>query len=199
MNKRKRLRADRALETRHALVAAARCLFAANGYHATGTHEIVAAAEVTRGALYHHFPRKEDLFLAVFNEVQQDLLRRASSPRADSGHGIQWASLRSNLSNFLRAATIPEVQRILMLDGPAVLGWAEWRRLEAQFGLGVIVAAVEDGMRAGIIRAQPAEPLAHLVLALIDEAALLVANSSEPGLAIGHAETALDTLLSKLI
>jgi hypothetical protein len=74
----------------------------------------------------------------------------------------------------------------------------EWRRLEAHYGLGVITAAVEDGLRAGLIRQQPAEPLAHLILSMIDEAALMVANAQNPVSAISQAQVALETLLSSL-
>lgn len=185
-------------ETRAALVAAARRLFAERGYHATGTHEIVAAAQVTRGALQHHFPRKEDLFLAVFNEVQQAMLDRAQAGDDAGQAGDGWTRLRANIGTFLRAATTPEVQRIILLDGPAVLGWAEWRRLEAHFGLGVITAAVEDGIRSGAIRMQAPVPLAHLILSIVDEAALLVANAGDPDIAIRQTHEAMETLLSSL-
>ena len=191
------VRTSQATATRTALIAAARQLFAAAGFHATGTHEIVTLAGVSRGALQHHFPRKEDLFLAVFHAVEQDMLG-ASPPIAQGKPGDGWLRLRANLQAFLRAAATPEVQRIILIDGPAVLGWMEWRRLEAHYGLGVITAAVEDGLRAGLIRQQPAEPLAHLILSMIDEAALMVANAQNPVSAISQAQVALETLLSSL-
>jgi len=191
-------RDEKALATRGALVSAARRLFAEKGYHSTGTHEVVAVAGVTRGALRHHFARKEDLFLAVFGEVQKDLLARAESMVLDKHGADHWQGFRASLSAFLDAATQPEVQRILLLDGPAVLGSAQWRQLEVHYGLGAIQASVEKMMREGFIRAQPSGPLASLILALVDEAALLVATASDAEKARAEVEGALDTLLANL-
>lgn len=194
MPKGKGLRASQAIETRSALVAAARRLFADKGFHGTGTHEIVALAGVSRGALQHHFPRKEELFKAVFEQVEQDLIGRANATQA-LAVGEAWAQLKASFGSYLVAAIDTEVQRIVLIDGPAVLGWAEWRRLEAHYGLGIIERAIEDGIAAGEIRAQPPRPLAHLVLAIIEESALMVANADEPTAARRDAEVALQTVL----
>lgn len=191
------IRAARASETRAALMRAARALFAAKGFHATGTAEIVRRANVSRGALQHHFPRKEDLFLAVFEQVEQEMAE-AAPPPASIGSGEAWLRLKAAIGAFLDAATTPEVQRIILIDGPAVLGWAEWRRLEARYGLGTIERAVVDGIAAGHIRRQESGPLAHLILSMIDEAALLVANAADPEQARSNAKVALDTLLASL-
>jgi AcrR family transcriptional regulator len=187
----------RASETRSALIHAARSLFAQKGFHATGTSEIVMQAGVSRGALQHHFPRKEDLFLVVFNEVERDMVEGSASPD-DAAPGEEWLRFRTNVTRFLDAASTPEVQRIILIDGPAVLGWMEWRRLEAHYGLGIIERAVIDGMGAGHIRRQPSRSLAHLVLSIIDEAALLVANAEETEPARLEANLALQTLLGSL-
>ncbi len=197
MPKSKGIRAAKAGETRGALIAAARRLFADKGFHATSTPEIVALAGVTRGALQHHFARKEDLFLAVFEQVEEDMIAAAQAQGA-AEQGARWSGLKANLDRFLAAAARPEVQRILLIDGPAVLGWAQWRKLEAHYGLGLIEQAIEDGMAAGLIRMQPARPLAHMILAVIDEAALLVANADDPDAARLEAGAAVQTLLSSL-
>jgi len=190
-------RAEQANDTRAALVQAARSLFTQKGFHGTGTTEIARSAGVTRGALQHHFARKEDLFLAVFEKVQEDMAEAPSTETLD-GDGKTWLRLKTDLNHFLDAATEPEVQRIILIDGPAVLGWAEWRRLEAHYGLGVIERGVVDGINAGLIRRQEALPLAHLILSIIDEAALMIANASDPSHARRNATFALDTLLSSL-
>jgi len=190
-------RAEQANDTRAALVQAARSLFTQKGFHGTGTTEIARSAGVTRGALQHHFARKEDLFLAVFEKVQEDMAE-APSIEALDGDGKTWLRLKTDLNHFLDAATEPEVQRIILIDGPAVLGWAEWRRLEAHYGLGVIERGVLDGINAGLIRRQEALPLAHLILSIIDEAALMIANASDPSHERRNATLALDTLLSSL-
>lgn len=197
MPKSKGIRLAQASETRTALLRAARLLFAEKGFHGTGTTEIVSLAGVSRGALQHHFARKEDLFLAVFEQVQQDMIG-AAPPAEPTRNGDEWLRLKANLGAFLNAATMPEVQRIILIDGPAVLGWSEWRRLEAHYGLGVIERAVVDGIRAGYIRRQEPRPLAHLILSIIDESALLVANATEPEQARLSANRALLTLLDSL-
>ena len=190
-------RAEQANDTRAALVQAARSLFTQKGFHGTGTTEIARSAGVTRGALQHHFARKEDLFLAVFEKVQEDMAEAPSTETLD-GDGKTWLRLKTDLNHFLDAATEPEVQRIILIDGPAVLGWAEWRRLEAHYGLGVIERGVLDGINAGLIRRQEALPLAHLILSIIDEAALMIANASDPSHERRNATLALDTLQSSL-
>jgi len=189
-------REEKAQLTRAALIDAARLLFAEKGYHATGTHEIVATANVTRGALAHYFPKKEDLFLAVFEDVQRDLMARAEANVGKMVGKDHWTAFRNSLFAFLEAATKPDVQQILLLDGPVVLGWANWRKLEAQYGLGAIKAALEAAIADKLIQPTPVEPLAHLILAIIDEAALLVAHAKKPSKARAEVEQALETLLS---
>lgn len=191
-------RDEQALHTRATLITAARQLFADKGYHDTGTHEIVAAAAVTRGALRHHFPKKEDLFVAVFEAVQQDLMVRANADVANLAGQSHWESFRNSMRSFLSAAAQREVQQILLIDGPVVLGWTRWRELETHYGLGAIQAAIDEAINAGMIRPQPSRALAHLLLAVIDEAALLVANAADPDTTRREVELAMDTLLSQL-
>jgi AcrR family transcriptional regulator len=196
MPDRKRNRAEQAVETRRILIKAARSLFARRGYHATGTHEIVEEAGVTRGALQHYFPKKEDLFLAVFQEVRKEWIDEAT--KDVHGKANRWERFRKHLKSFIRAATAPDVHRIVMLDGPSVLGWKTWREIHALDGLGVITGAIEDGIASGVIRPQPPETLVYLIIALIEEAALLVTNAEKPSEQIARVETALDALLSNM-
>lgn len=173
-----------------------RRLFARKGYHATGTHEIVKQAKITRGALCHHFPRKEDLFLAVFQEVRREWIRDAT--KETHGTNNRWERLREHMKLFIRAATTPDVHRIVMIDGPAVLGWKTWREIQALDGLSVITDAIQDGIASKTIRPQPPEALAYLIIALIEESALLVTYAENPREAVVRAEYALDTLLSNM-
>jgi AcrR family transcriptional regulator len=187
-------RAERAEATREALITAARRLFVAQGFHQTGTEEIVAAAGVgTRGALYHHFPDKRALFRAVFERVESDLV--ASAAPADAAPGDAFGRLRQGLLGFLDASLIPEVQRILLIDGPAVLGWQEWRELEERYGLGTIQALLDLAIAEGTIAPQSTNVLAHVLLAAVDEAALYVANAEQPALARDESVRAVDVLL----
>lgn len=185
---------EQAQATRAALIDAARTLFVEKGYHGTGTEEIVAAAGVgTRGALYHHFADKRALFQAVFEAVEGDLLGSAAAgaPPADA-----FGQLRAGLLAFLDASLTPEVQQILLLDGPAVLGWPTWRSLEEKYGLGAIQTLLARAVDEGSIPRQPIAALSHLLLAVIDEAALYVVHADDPVLARTEAASAVDSLLA---
>ncbi len=182
--------------TKAALIAAARDLFVSKGYFATGTEEIVAKAEVgTRGALYHHFANKEDLFRSVFNEVQADL----AAATVVNEHDDALELLTAALQQFLDAsAENADVQQILLIDGPAVLGWDQWRSLEARYGLGVITAMLDTAVAQKVIARQPTGPLAHMLLAAVDEAALYIANASDHRHAHKQARQSLTRLLGGL-
>jgi AcrR family transcriptional regulator len=189
-------RAVQAEATRAALIAAARKLFVEKGYFETGTEEVVAASGVgTRGALYHHFGDKRALFQAVFEQVEEDLLAAAGGAEA-TGDAI--GRLRSGLLRFLDASLTPEVQRILLIDGPAVLGWQTWRQLEGRYGVGAIHGLLERAVLEGSLPAQPLIVLAHVLLAAVDEAALVIANSPEPMAARDQGIAAISQLLAGL-
>lgn len=192
-------RAAQAEATRAALVDAARRLFVEKGYHRTGTEEVVAAAGVgTRGALYHHFADKQSLFEAVFLSVEEDLVFEAAKNLADPAGGAL-NTLRQGLIGFLDASLTPHVQRILLIDGPAVLGWARWRELESVYGLGAIRAMLERAVEEGdIASGQPVDALAHLLLAAADEAALFIANAPKQRAARDQGVRALNALLDGL-
>ncbi len=166
------------------------------GYFATGTEELVAAAGVgTRGALYHHSPNKEALFLAVSLAVQEQVNSRAPRPE-DTDDALD--SLRTGLRAYLKSSLAGEVQRILMIDGPAVLGWRQWRELQVQFGLGSIRALLEKAVEQGTVIPQPLDMLAHVLLAAADEAAQFVANASDPRKARDDAIEVIDGVLQRL-
>jgi AcrR family transcriptional regulator len=182
--------------TKAALVAAARKLFVTKGYFATGTEEIVAAADVgTRGALYHHFADKEDLFRAVFHQVQADLAAATIVNERDDALDLLTAALQQFLD---ASADNADVQQILLIDGPAVLGWDQWRSLEAEYGLGVITAMLDAAVAQKVIPRQPTVPLAHMLLAAVDEAALYIANAPDRRQAHRQAGQALTRLLRGL-
>jgi AcrR family transcriptional regulator len=165
--------------TTAALIAAARELFAERGYAGVGTEEIVQKAGVTRGALYHHFRGgKEDLFQAVLVQVSAETTRRVVA--AADAVADPWQSLLVGVDAFLDASATPEVQRIMLVDGPSVLGWDVWRAADGEFALTVLEGALNHAMEAGRMARQPARPLAHVLLGAIDEAAMVVARAEEP-------------------
>jgi AcrR family transcriptional regulator len=188
--------AERAETTRAALVASARRLFVERGYFDTGTEDIVRDASVTRGALYHHFADKKALFEAVFVAVEDDLVAAAGEtpPAADA-----LGRLRSGLLGFLDASLTPEVQRVLLIDGPAVLGWQRWRELEAHYGLGAIRHLLTAAIAEGTLTQRPVDPLAHVLLAAIDEAALYIANADDQPAARDDAVATMQSILDGLV
>ena len=176
-------KAVRAAATRASLLAIARERFAAVGYHATSTTDLVALASLTRGALYHHFADKEALFETVLREVAADVNRRAQATVAGLS-GDTWRQLVQSLEAYLQlVAADAGVQRILLIDGPAVLGWSRWRDVQAELIHADVVTTLQMLMDEGVVDRRPPEPLAHLVLALLDEAALVIAHGTDPQVA----------------
>ena len=139
--------------TRAKLVRAGRKLFGKRGYAGVGTEEIVRAAGVTRGALYHQFADKRELFAAVFEDTETELIVEAGRNSAGVDDPVE--ALRRAFLGWLEACSRPAVQRIVLLDAPAVLGWEEWREIGERLGLGATMAALQAGMDAGAI-ARPA-------------------------------------------
>ena len=191
-----RTQAERRTATRGALLRAGRELFAANGFANTPREDIVERAGVTRGALHHHFGRKQDLFLAVFEDLEEEIGGRIMEAAVNGADPM--AQLRLGCQAFLDAALDPAVQRIVLLDAPAVLGWEGWREVEARHGLGMVTQAIREVMVAGQVDAQPVEPLAHILLAALNEAALLVAGADDPVATRVTVGTMIDRLLSRL-
>jgi AcrR family transcriptional regulator len=173
------LRAAHVEDTRRALLIAARELFAADGFQATRTEEIVRRAGLTRGALYHHFRDKEDLFRAVYEEVTGEVTRSLWR-RSEDRHRSAWDLFRANSEVYLEAAsTNPAYRQIVLIDGPAVLGWTSL----SERGDGPthqIMGYLRDAVAEGVLEPQPIEPLAHLLSALGTGAALYVAHAEDP-------------------
>jgi AcrR family transcriptional regulator len=173
-------RADRSDATRAALVEAARELFAAHGYAAVATEEIVRAAGVTRGALYHHFAGKRELFEAVYEDVERRLVERIAASAMSAAHD-PLSALEAGAQAFLDACEDPAVQRVALLDAPSVLGWERWREIGLRYGFGLVQATVKEAMDAGLIDRQPVSTLSHLLLGAIDEGAMLIARADDGG------------------
>jgi AcrR family transcriptional regulator len=181
--------------TREALIAAALALFTERGYSGVGTEEIVARAKVTRGALYHHFTDKRDLFRAVFEQVESDLMERigATMQGADP-----YELMVNGMRSFLDACEQPAVKQISLTDAPAVLGWQEWREIDNRHGLGLTRAALDGAVDAGVIRPIATEPMAHLFVAALSEAAFVIAHADHPRKARAEVEKALLQLVEGL-
>jgi AcrR family transcriptional regulator len=190
------VKAERSKATRAALVAAARSLFAERGYAGVATEEIVQRAGVTRGALYHQFTDKEDLLRAVLHDLARELAE--ASATAALKETDQWRQILAAVEAFLDACTDPAVQQIMMTDAPSVLGWDEWREIDTQYGLGLVKASLENAMETGLIARQPVDPLAHLVVGALDEAAMYIARAPDAGTARREMGESIERMLAGL-
>ena len=182
--------------TRAKLVRAGRRLFGKRGFADVGTEEIVRAAGVTRGALYHQFADKRELFAAVFEDTEAELIAEAARGAAATDDPVE--ALRGGFTAWLEACSRPAVQRIVLVDAPAVLGWEEWRAIGERHGLGVTMAALRAGMDAGALAPQPLRPLAHVMVGALDEAALYVARAEDTDTARDEMTQVLDRLVDSL-
>jgi len=190
------LMAERTEATREALLSAARALFAQRGFAGVGTEEIVRAAGLTRGALYHHFESKEDLFRAVYERVEQELVGRIATRAMASKDPL--AALHAGARAFLDACDDPAVQQIALLDAPSVLGWEQWRELGLRYGFGLVQQTLEAAMEAGQIERQPVRALSHLLLGALDEAAMLIARADDRGKTKREVARSVDRYLDAL-
>jgi AcrR family transcriptional regulator len=160
--------------TRAALVLAARELFGAQGYVDTSNDEIVARAGVTKGALYHHFKGKEDLFRVVFEQVQHEVTDQAV---AEFLLPDSWEALVRGCALWIDAHLDPSVRRIVLFDPRAVLGWEVVREIENRFGVVALRGAVRKAMQAGVLEQRPLRPLALVLLGALREGCLYVADA----------------------
>ena len=198
MNVKRTKHAERSEATRRALIAAARPLFAERGFAGVGTEEIVRAAGVTRGALSHQFRDKQELFAAVFEVVEAEVTQGTANAAAASGTTDPLVALRIGADAWLDACTEPEVRRIVILDGPAVLGWEQWREIGMRYGLGLVEGALQAAVDGGRLEPQPVRALAHVLIGAIDEAALYVATAEDHKAARAEVGDVLDRLLAAL-
>ena len=192
----RRSQEDRSQTTKAALVQTGRRLFAERGYAAVSAEEVVAAAGVTRGALYHHFGDKRGLFEAVLEEVERENLAAIEAlPDAPD----LMAGLVAALGRFLDTCQERETVQIALTDAPAVLGWQEWRAMEARYGLGLATDLLEQAQREGMVGSAPIPVLAQLVLSAVVEAGLIVAHAEDPVSARAQVEQSLMLLFAGIL
>jgi AcrR family transcriptional regulator len=190
-----RRQAARSEATRGKLIEAGIELFSERGFAGVGTEELVDRAKVTRGALYHHFGDKRDLFRAVHEELEQRIVAKIAAaleadPRQDPLEALEVAA-----GAVLDVALDSKIARVTLIDAPSVLGWEEWREIDVRYGLGLTEAVLNAAMETGRIAKQPVRPLAHLLVAAVGEAAIMVATASDPKQARREVEPAMRSLL----
>jgi AcrR family transcriptional regulator len=174
-----RTQRERSETTIAELVKAARGLFVEKGYADTRLDDVVDAAGLTKGAVYHHFNGKRDLFRAVYEREQQSLAEvslAAYQRKRDPKRGF-YEACRA----FFEASLDPGVQRITLIDAPAALGWDGMREVEDRYSMALIVNGLQLAIDDGLIAKRPVEPLAHLIFGATCEGVMLVARSEDQG------------------
>lgn len=197
-------KAEQREATRRRLVALAREEFTKHGYAGVGTERLVARAKLSRGALYHQFADKQDLFRAVLEDAQAEIVTaigaavERSIAEYDDPGAAAWAALRLGCHAFLDAASQPERSRILLVDGPAVLGWDEWRRIDYESGVKELIIGIQQLMDAGLIVRRPVDALAYMLSGAMNEGALWIASAKDRKTALKDGCAAMDALLDGL-
>lgn len=193
-----RTQAARSAATRDALVRAARPLFAEHGFAGVSTEAIVRAAGVTRGAMYHQFADKAELFEAVFESVEAEVTGHIDAAVSEAGEMDPMALMRLGAQTWLDACVDPAVHRIILLEAPAVLGWERWREIGLRYGMGLVRGMLEYTMSVGAVVTQPVDPLAHVLIGALDEASLYMARATDRVTARAEVGAVIDHLISAL-
>ena len=190
------LRIERGKTTRERLIAVGFDLFGGLGYEGTSIGAILDQAGLARGAFYHHFPSKAELFEAVFDRV----IARIAQVSADAAreHRNPVDSLRAGCAAWLDVALEPAIQRIVFIDGVAVLGWDRYKEIDDSHTLGGIKRAMRAIARSGVLPEGSADIFAHMMSGAVGEAAKLIVAAEDPIAARKTGQAALDTLLGRL-
>jgi AcrR family transcriptional regulator len=169
--------AERRAATIAAIIASARTLFGTVGFDATSIDAIAEGAGVAKGAVYHHFDSKEAVFTAVLEVVQADLLAGLSEPAASS-QGDVADRVAEGVERYLRAASAPGVGQILLIDGPAVIGWRRWREIDDRH-FGATARTANAALLGPVASADQVETMTHLFMGAVMEAALVCVTAPD--------------------
>lgn len=189
-------KAEQSQATVAAITAIARRHFSSKGYAATATEDIVREAGVTRGALYHHFNGKHGLFEAVFEAVLQDI--SADIMRAAEAESDPWRGFAAGCDAFLESAANPAIQRIVIVDAPAVISWERWRELDTEHGSQLLREGVQELHAAGLLETNSIDAVTFLLVGAMNEAAMWIARSEEPQAALVQAQENLRAMINGL-
>jgi AcrR family transcriptional regulator len=190
-------RAAQGRATREQLIEVATRLFAERGYEDTSIEAVLAAAGVSRGALYHHFTGKDALFGAVLESVQHRITAELATAIGDAQDAL--ATLTAAALAWIDLAGDPVVQRIMLIDGPAVLGWERWRTMDEGQTLGTMRAMLQAISDSGHLTPELVDSFAHMILAALDEIALVIARADNPAAAMAEGRVAVHELLRRLL
>jgi len=188
--------AEHLADTKAGLITAARELFGTRGYADTSVVDIAARARLTPGALFHHFGSKPALFTVVLEQVEEEFITRLADAGAP-GETL-WEEIGNGCQSFLDVAMDPEIQRIMLHDGPIVLGWAAWREIEERYGFGLLRKFLGRAMDWGFLPVQPLDPLVYLLSGALNETAMYIAHAPDRDRARTEMGDALARVLGRL-
>ena len=190
-------RLERGLETRRAIIETATRLFAEHGYAAVSIEAVLAACQISRGALYHHFQSKEALLEAVFEAVEIDVTAKVLASAANAGGAA--AAVQAGCEAFLDLTQDPVVRQIMLTDAPSVLGWDKWREIDERHAFGLMKAALEPAAKEAGIPAALVDAFAHMLLASLSEVALMIAEADDAPSALENGKRAVRELLLRIL
>jgi AcrR family transcriptional regulator len=191
------IRPERGAATRARIIAVATALFTKHGYEGTSIEAVLAETGLSRGALYHHFSSKDELFVAVLEAIEAEIAD--ATVKGSRGSTTPVAALRAGCGVFLELAQTPKVRQILLRDAPGVIGWQKWREIDSRYGFGLLRAALERAAATGAVRKELVEPFAHMLLASLLEVALISARADVKPATVRQARAALNELIERLV
>lgn len=188
-----RTQAQRSAQTQQAVIAAGRDLFGTRGYRGVAIEEIARVAGVSKGALYHHFPDKTEVLAAVYESLEQELFDALVTRVGDETDAI--VALNVGVEAFLDACLDPVLRRIALVEAPSALGWARWRDIDSRYGFGLLKAGLRAAADQGRVSVEDIDDRAHLLLAALMEACLLLGASDD----LDHTRRSVGRTLGDLI
>jgi AcrR family transcriptional regulator len=194
----RRTQGERTAQTRTALIAEARVLFGSESFTEVGAERIAREAGMTRGALYHQFADKAALFAAVLDQVEAEIAERVTSAVSGFDPADTIGILLAGAGAWLDASTEPDLQRIVLIDGPSVLGWDRWREICLRHTVGLVAALLQDGIDRGTLPPQPVLALTHVLVGAVDEAALYIAQADDAAAARAEMDLVLGRIARAL-
>src|ERR1700678_2529193 len=190
-------RAAQGRATRGQLIDVATSLFAEHGYEGTSIEAVLAAAGVSRGALYHHFAGKEALFTAVVSAISDRVTVELTEAIRDCTDPVD--AMRTGALAWIDLAGDPVIQRVMLVDAPSVLGWEQWRAMDEGRTAGAMRDMLQAVSDAGRLPAELVGPFAHMILAALDEAAMIVARAPDSRAAVAEERQAVEEFLARLL
>ncbi len=184
-------------DTVETLIEVGKELFSTNGYEKTITGDIVSRAGLTRGALYYHFDGKKGLFIAVFKSIYKDICDKILNAVARVENRFQELITINN--TYMEISLHPEILQIFLVDGPAVLGWEEWRRIDEQYGMKILKESISSLIDEGYMKYQPIEALSHFISGGVNESILWIARSDNPLRALAETRSIWENFFRSLI